>query len=126
MSVLVDTSVWIDHFRNGNHALIALLETDQALIHPMVVLEIACGTPPAPRTVTLRTIDLLQSCNQASLAEVMVFIEQQKLFGLGCGLVDMVLLASTLITPGATLWTQDKRLEDLAKRFGVDHQPALH
>jgi predicted nucleic acid-binding protein len=53
MSVLVDTSVWIDHFRNGNDALVALIGLDLALTHPMVILEIACGTPPAPRVQTL-------------------------------------------------------------------------
>lgn len=46
--------------------------------------------------------------------------------GLGCGLVDMSLLASTLITPGAELWTLDKRLAELAGRFGVAHRPTLH
>ncbi|EQD40112.1 PilT domain-containing protein, partial [mine drainage metagenome] len=43
------------------------------------------------------------------MREVMEFIEREKLYGLGCGLVDMTLLASTLITPGAELWTLDKR-----------------
>ncbi|QSH81876.1 MAG: hypothetical protein JVY19_11675 [Ferrovum myxofaciens] len=47
MSVLIDTSVWIDHFRNGNDALIDLIGLDLALTHPMVILEIACGTPPS-------------------------------------------------------------------------------
>ena len=126
MSVLIDTSVWIDHFRNGNNALIDLLGLDLALTHPMVILEIACGTPPAPRIQTLNNIGLLQPCNQASLSEVMEFIEHEKLFGLGCGLVDMALLASTLITPGTELWTLDKRLAGLASRFGVAHQPTLH
>jgi len=40
--VLVDTSVWVDHFRQANDALIGLLEVDQALSHPMVLLELAC------------------------------------------------------------------------------------
>lgn len=126
MSVLIDTSVWIDHFRNGNAALVALLGLDRTLTHPMVRLEIACGTPPAPRIQTLNNMGLLQPCNQASLGEVMEFIEHEKLYGLGCGLVDMALLASTLITPGAELWTLDKRLANLAGRFGVAHLPTLH
>jgi hypothetical protein len=53
----------------------------------------------------------------------MRFIEREKLYGLGCGLVDMALLSSTLITPGARLWTFDKRLASLAGRFGVVHLP---
>jgi len=126
MSVLIDTSIWIDHFRNRNDALVTLIGLDLALTHPMVVLEIACGTPPSPRIQTLNNIGLLQPSNQASLSEVMEFIEHEKLYGLGCGLVDMALLASTLITPGTELWTLDKRLADLASRFGVAHQPKLH
>lgn len=126
MSVLIDTSVWIDHFRRGNEALVELITLDHALTHPMVILEIACGTPPAPRAQTLNYMGLLQLCNLASSREVMEFIEQEKLYGLGCGLVDMSLLASTLITPGTELWTLDKRLADLAGRYGVTHSPTLH
>lgn len=126
MSVLIDTSVWIDHFRNGNDALVDLLGLNLALTHPMVILEIACGTPPAPRIQTLNNLSLLQPCNQASLSEIIEFIEHEKLYGLGCGLVDMALLASTLITPSTELWTLDKRLEDLAGRLGVAHRPTLH
>lgn len=126
MSVLIDTSVWIDHFRTGNDVLVNLMGLDQALTHPMVIAEIACGTPPAPRTQTLSSLALLPPCNQASLTEVIDFIEREKLYGLGCGLVDMALLASTLITPGAELWTLDKRLAELAGQFGVLHRAILH
>ncbi|MCK0511706.1 VapC toxin family PIN domain ribonuclease [Aromatoleum buckelii] len=121
--VLVDTSVWVDHFRQRNDVLVDLLDRDLALTHPMVLVELACGTPPAPRARTLGDIGLLQQTQQASLREVMDFIEREKLHGLGCGLVETVLLASTLITPGAELWTLDKRLATLSERFGVMHQP---
>lgn len=124
--VLVDTSVWVDHFRQRNDVLVNLLSLDLVLAHPMVLVELACGTPPAPRAQTLKDIGLLQQTQQASLREVLEFIERETLYGLGCGLVDMVLLASTLITPGAELWTLDKRLAQLAGRFGVAHQPMVH
>lgn len=126
MNILVDTSVWVNHFRFPDTQLITLLEQDRVLTHPMIVLELACGTPPAPRARTLADIGLLQSATQASLPEVMDFIEREKLYGLGCGLVDMALLASTLITPSTQLWTEDKRLAHLAQRFGVLHQILLH
>ena len=105
---------------------VELIKLDHALTHPMVIGEIACGTPPAPRIQTLNSIGLLQPCNQVSLSEVMEFIEREKLYGSGCGLVDMSLLASTLITPGAELWTLDKRLAELAARFDVAYRPMLH
>lgn len=122
MDVLIDTSVWVDHFRHSNGALIHLLEQDRALIHPLVIAEISCGTPPAPRTQTLNHLGLLRACNQASLSEVMNFIERERLYGLGCGLIDLMLLTSALITPGARLWTLDKRLASLAERFGATYQ----
>jgi len=56
----------------------------------------------------------------------MDFVDREKLYGLGCGFIDMVLLASTLMTPGAELWTLDKRLLALAERFNVMHRPTLH
>jgi predicted nucleic acid-binding protein len=126
MSVLIDTSVWVDHFRNRNDGLIALITTDRALAHPMVLAELACGTPPAPRAQTLRDIGLLRSAYQASLTEVTAFIERESLFGPGCDLVDMVLLASTLMTPGAKLWTLDRRLAELAGGFGIAYRYELH
>lgn len=119
--VLVDTSVWIDHFRRHNAALVSLLNRDQIHIHPMVIGELACSTPPSPRTQTLGDLALLPPVQVASLSETMGFIERESLYGLGCGLVDMMLLASTRMTPGITLWTLDKRLADLAGRFNVAH-----
>lgn len=126
MGVLIDTSVWVDHFKYSNQGLLSLIELDIALTHPMVAGEIACGTPPAQRAATLRYISLLQTCNLASLTEVMTFNEREKLYGQGCGLVDITLLASTLITPGAQLWTLDKRLAELAVRFGVAYTQVRH
>lgn len=124
-SVLVDTSVWVDHFRRRNDALVDLLERDLVMMHPLVLGEIACGTPP-DRLRTLTALANLQHAQQASVREVMAFVDRERLFGQGCGLIDMLLLASTLITPGIELWTLDKRLCALAQQFGVLHQPIVH
>lgn len=120
--ILVDSSVWVDHFKNRNDDLVRLLLADLALIHPLIIAELACGTPPAPRTQTLNNLRQLRICNQASLQEVEAFIERETLYGLGCGLIDLQLLASVLITPGSKLWTLDKRLARLAERFGIAYQ----
>ena len=119
MTVLVDTSVWVDHFRRLNAVLAELMVLDQVLTHPLVVGELACGTPPEPRLRTLGDMALLLPADQAAPAEVRDFIEREALFGLGCGLIDLTLLASTLVTSSAQLWTLDKRLASLAARFGV-------
>ena len=123
MTVLVDTSVWVDHFRRPNAVLAELMVLDQVLTHPLVVGELACGTPPEPRLRTLGDMALLQPADQAAPGEVRDFIEREALFGLGCGLVDFTLLASTLVTSSAQLWTLDKRLASLATRFGVCFAP---
>jgi hypothetical protein len=67
--VLIDTSVWVDHFRHRNDVLVELLTLDLALSHPMIVTELACGTPPAPRTRTLSDIATLPQTRQALLRE---------------------------------------------------------
>jgi predicted nucleic acid-binding protein len=123
--LLVDTSVWVNHFRVRDEVLVNALTLDLVMMHPMVLGELACGTPPA-RSQTLADLGRLQPAQQASLPEVMAFIEREALFGQGCGLVDLTLLASTLLTPGAELWTLDKRLCALADRFAVMFIPALH
>lgn len=124
--VLADTSVWVAHFRSANPALQSLVETDQVLCHPLVLLEIACGTPPAPRQ---RTLDDLKGLRQAVVAttdETLSLIERQQFQGSGCGAVDMALLASVLLTPDALLWTADKKLDTLAARLGVAFAAARH
>lgn len=122
--VLVDTSVWVDHFRRRNDGLVALLQRDAALVHPLVIGELACGTPPE-RVRTLADLRSLPMARQASLDELHGFVERERLYGEGCGLIDLLLLASTLITPGLAIWTHDHRLQRLAGRFGVAHSLAL-
>lgn len=126
MTVLVDTSVWVDHFRRPNAVLVNLMVLDQVLTHPLVVGELACGTPPEPRLRTLGDMALLLPADQAAPDEVRDFIEREALFGLGCGLIDLTLLASTLITQSAQLWTLDRRLVSLSERFGVCFSPSMH
>jgi predicted nucleic acid-binding protein len=126
MSILVDTSVWVQHFRQSNPHMTDLLLADQVLCHPLITLELACGTPPAPRQQTLAAIASLNHCLQATFDEASALIENEKLYGHGCGVVDLLLLASVMITPGAKLWSLDKRLEGLAKRFSVAFSPAPH
>ena len=41
--ILVDTSVWVEHFRKGTPPLAAALESGAVAMHPFVVGELACG-----------------------------------------------------------------------------------
>ena len=117
--VLADTSVWISHFRKTNPVLQTLLSADQLLCHPMVLIEIACGTPPAPRERTLSDLRELRSPTVANTEETLALIEREHLHDSGCGAVDLLLLGSVLLTSDAVLWTLDKNLEALAARFEV-------
>ncbi|WP_321875042.1 type II toxin-antitoxin system VapC family toxin [Burkholderia cenocepacia] len=127
MSVLVDTSIWVEHFRRPLPALIQLLRIDDVLTHPLVMLELTCGTPPEPRARTLGDLALLRQTRLATTGEVADWIERERLYGRGCGAVDCTLLASVLLTPGTWLWTRDRRLAQLAEQFGVHYVPSdLH
>ena len=117
--VLADTSVWIAHFRKPNPALQTMLSADQVLCHPMVLIEIACGTPPAPRERTLSDLRQLRSATVASTDETLALIEREQLQGSGCGAIDLLLLGSVLVTSDAGLWTLDKNLRALAARFDI-------
>lgn len=123
--VLIDTSSWINHLKVPDAAVVEILASGRAMTHPMVMGELALGTP-SDRKRTLESIGLLERTTAASMTEVLEFVEQEKLYGLGCGLIDVTLLISTLFTPGATLLTTDKKLALLAERFDVRHKIALH
>ncbi len=117
MRVLVDTSVWVAHFRQRNDHLVALLESALVLCHPYVVAEVACGTPPSRNAIVsmLATLDTVPVANQS---ELLALIERQRLFGRGCGFVDVSLLASALLSFQALVWTYDRRLATLADEVG--------
>ena len=117
--VLADTSVWVAHFRKPNPALPTMLSADQVLCHPMVLLEIACGTPPAPRKRTLSDLRHLRCATVANTAETLALIEREQLQDSGCGAIDLLLLGSVLLTSDAVLWTLDKNLKALAARFDI-------
>ena len=117
--VLADTSVWVAHFRKPNRVLQTLLSADQVLCHPMVLIEIACGTPPAPRERTLSYLRQLRSATVANPGETLALIEREQLQDSGCGAIDLLLLGSVLLTSDAVLWTHDKDLQALAARFDI-------
>lgn len=115
--VLVDTSVWVDHFKSRNEQLVALLHAGLVACHSFVVLELACGTPPDRQEIIERLGDL-QSIQQVTDEELLGFILINKLYGRGCGVVDLALLAAVKIQPQTSIWTFNKRLNALAEEFG--------
>lgn len=112
--ILVDTSVWIDHLRFGDSALINLLNTSQVLVHPFVIGELACGNLKQ-RTAVLTLLQDLPAAPIATDDEVLFFIETHRLMGRGIGYVDAHLLSAVSLMGAARLWTRDKRLYTIAK-----------
>lgn len=41
--ILVDTSIWIDHFRKGNNLFSDLLNQGRVVTHPLVLGELSLG-----------------------------------------------------------------------------------
>ena len=121
--ILVDTSIWIDHLRAGDEHLCALLDHDRVLSHPSVVGELALGNLNN-RSAILDAMSQLPRAQVATDEEVLHFIEAHALFGLGVGYVDASLLAATRLTPGAKLWTRDKRLLAASSRLDLAYLPA--
>ena len=114
---LVDTSVWVDHFRNGNQALEALLHAGEVMTHPFVVGELACGSL-RNRAEVLRLLKDLPDAPLAGHDEVMELVERKRLWSQGIGWIDAHLIASALLA-GVTVWSMDRRLSALAKRLRI-------
>ena len=114
--ILVDTSVWVDHLRSGDETLTALLDAGEVLCHPYVIAELALGHLKQ-RDAILDLPAELPAAQVASNDELLRFIDQNSLAGLGIGYVDAHLLAASRLTPSANFWTRDKRLHMVATRL---------
>lgn len=121
--ILVDTSVWIDHLRTGEEILVRMLDRGAVLAHPYVNGEIALGQLRR-RDEVLALLDRLPQATVATPAEVRALIERDALYGLGIGYVDAQLVAATRLTPGARLWSRDRRLAAVAARIALAFDPA--
>ena len=119
--ILVDTSIWADHFGRRDADLALLLEREDALGHAFVTAEIALGNLADPAG----TVAMLESLPQAAVAtqaELMLLIERARLAGSGIGFVDAHLLAGCQLS-AAMLWTRDKRLRVTAEALELAWEP---
>ena len=118
MRVLVDTNIWIDHLRTTEPVLVDLLERDQVCVHQSVITELALGNLKN-RSVFLKALERLMIVRNVEDQGVRHLVEERRLWGRGLSAVDVSLLASTVVTPGVSLWTRDKRLRQVARDVGV-------
>ncbi len=116
--ILVDSSVWVDHFRNPSSQLTQYLDEATVLSHPFIVGELVVGSLKSEHPV-VRAMHKMPQALVASHIEFMTFLEHQKLSGLGLSFVDVHLLTATALTPDALLWTRDRRLHQAAVHIGL-------
>jgi hypothetical protein len=121
--ILVDTSVWIAHFRVGGSKLGDLLNQTLVMVHPFVRGELACGNLKRRARIMI-DLEALPSAVSATHEEVMRLVKVRKLWGLGIGWIDAHLLASALLS-NCQLWTLDGKLARAAAAAGVNlYRPA--
>ncbi|MGB7292175.1 MAG: PIN domain-containing protein [Thermodesulfobacteriota bacterium] len=118
--ILVDTSIWIDHFQKGNAHLKELLIDGHVACHPFIIGELACGNLKKRGEIIL-LLHALPTVTTISNDEALYFIEEKRLMGLGIGIVDVHLLASAIIS-NTPLWTADRRLREVAQRLDIFYE----
>jgi predicted nucleic acid-binding protein len=115
--VLVDTSVWINHFRSRDPALAKLLAEVSVLVHPFVLGELSCGNLKN-RHLVLKYLEALPVAVHATHEEASRLMAERKLWECGIGWVDTHLLASALLSH-CEFWTHDERLNRAADAAAV-------
>lgn len=116
--VLVDTVVWLDHFHRNDEHLSRLLESEQVVMHPMVIGELAMGNL-ANRQQILEDFGKLPEISVATHEEVLFFIERHQLMGTGVGYVDAHLIAACVLHEATQLWTRDRWMLEVADELDI-------
>jgi len=111
--ILVDTSVWVDHFRRANAHLATILDNGEVLCHPFIIGELACGRL-TPRQEILSLLRAIPQSTVASHDEVLAFVDGNRLMGAGIGWIDAHLLAAVALSR-VRLWTLDRCLKEAAE-----------
>ena len=122
MNVLVDTSIWVNHFRSSNSHLEHLLENTEVVCHPLVIGELACGNLKNRKEI-LSLLGALPVATEVDYEEAIEFIELNKLMGKNIGFIDVMLLASSRLA-SLPIWTTDGKLKEAANTLGISYKKA--
>ena len=116
--ILVDTSVWIDHFRVQEPELIKLLNLNNLLVHPYIVGELIMGNiRPIDKVIALlASLPRVEPVNEAKFYDCVI---GNGLNGTGLGFVDAHLIAAAEQDDAIIIWTRDKRFAAQAERLGI-------
>jgi predicted nucleic acid-binding protein len=115
--ILVDSSVWIDHFRNHNKILESLLFSGSVIIHEFIFGELAIGNFKN-RKLIINLLDSIPKITKLNHSEFIFFINHHSLFGKGIGFVDVHLLGSSKME-GVKIWSLDKKLMKFATDMNI-------
>ncbi|WP_295631252.1 type II toxin-antitoxin system VapC family toxin [Novosphingobium sp.] len=119
MAILIDSSVWIDHFRSPIDAIAGQILAGDVRMHRFVIGELALGSLP-DRARFLRFLHALPSIPPSDHEALLAFIGEAALDNKGVGFVDAHLLKACA-DHGLMLWTHDRRLAEQAERLGLLH-----
>jgi predicted nucleic acid-binding protein len=120
--IIVDTSIWVDHFRRKTQSLVNLIADGGIMLHPYVYGELALGGFPTKGAAADEMLELARP-PVASAKETLTFITWAELAGTGVGYVDTHLLISARLLGTGRVLTSDKRLHAQAERLGVAYTP---
>jgi hypothetical protein len=120
--ILVDTSVWIDHFRTRSATLAGLLGRQEVMTHAAIIGELACGKLHR-RAQTLGDLQRLPRARDAEFRECLVFLDRRELAGQGLGWNDVQILAAAVLE-NVLLWSKDRRLRAAAEKLGRAFSPS--
>jgi predicted nucleic acid-binding protein len=120
--MLVDSSVWIDHFRRSDPALVAALDRGDVQCHDFVIGELACGTLQR-RDLVLAFIQALPRIPGVTHDEAMALVAERRLWAKGLGWIDVSLVAAALVA-GVRLWTRDRRLGEVVRDLDLSWEPS--
>jgi predicted nucleic acid-binding protein len=117
---LIDTSIWVNHFRTSDEHVLSLAASHEAATHPFVIGELAVGNLKN-RAQTLEDLFSLEQPSLPSEDEVHELLESRKLWGKGIGWIDLHILAATKLA-GWSLYTADAPMAAAARQIGIDCQ----
>ncbi len=115
MKTLVDSSIWIGHFKKADSKLISLLEADEAILHPFIIQELYLGRPRGKELVFER-LAKLPCLPILPDDQFRHFVDKYKIFGKGIGIIDSHLWGSAHLHK-VSLYTLDKKLGRLAQNI---------
>ena len=121
---LVDSSIWIDLFKEGRDAFIEVADNPESRVHAFIIGEVAIGNYGG-RQYFLDALKTVRKLDTADDEDVLNLIRDNKLHSRGIGYIDCHLLASAYLRPNTCVWTRDKHFHAAAVQLGVAFNPEI-